>query len=85
MFAQRAVPLLRSLCRGAEQFRDFGPRHPSSACRFNRLGEMTFTASAFYNGSLQLIFGDRAFVACIRFVVLESSSEFIGMVKHVLN
>ena len=85
MFAQRAVPLLHSLRGGAEQFRDFGPRHPRSACRFNRFGEMTFTASAFYNGPLQLIFGDRAFVACIRFVVLELSSEFIGMVKHVLD
>ena len=85
MFAQRAIPLLRSLCRGAEQFRNFGPRHPSCACRFNRLGEMTFTASAFYYGSLQLVFGDWAFVTWSRFVVLELSSEFIGMVKHVLD
>jgi hypothetical protein len=85
VFAQRAIPLLRSLCGGAKQFRDFGPRHSTRASRFNRFGEMTFTASAFYNGALQLIFGDWAFVACIRFVVLESSSEFIGMVKHVLD
>jgi hypothetical protein len=80
-----AVPLLSSLSRRSENLADLAPGDPCRPSCNDGVNDLTLTTGTSQRSTLKEVFLHRALVVFAGFVIRETLSQLICVVKDVLN
>lgn len=85
LFDNGAVPLLRSLSGGSEEATYLSPRKALGACGPDGFYDLLFAVRPCQSSMLQQVFRGGPLVSRTWLVILETLSQFLGVIEYLLD